>query len=201
MAHTVYYEAFPTSKNIEKMRTVLVKNHGFVEKQNQYGPYFLGEASSLDAWQLRTVLETHKYKYRSYDSRYERDGKYRRRFFENNRGPYHCAYCGRRLKSSQIEVDHLVPVSKAKTSFNVRTWLHICGILNVNDPKNLVASCKKCNRRKSDKMGFWVVRGAIGRFKAPWIVRNVLVIIGIAALLYSICLSFPVIDFVQQLVA
>ena len=187
MAHTICYEVFPNGKNINHMREVLVERHGFVEKKNQRGSYFYIETSSMDAWQMNTVLKARNYKYRTYDKRYERSTNYRKEFFDTHKGPYRCAYCGKRLKDDYIEVDHLIPVSKAKTSTGVRTWLQLCGVKNVNDPKNLVASCKKCNRKKSDNMGHWVIRGAIGRSNTIWVIRDTIMaalVIGVLVIIF-----------------
>jgi 5-methylcytosine-specific restriction endonuclease McrA len=168
-----------------------MNRHGFSEKKNHVGPYFYLEISSLDSWIIRTVLKIHKYKYRSYDKRYERGSGYRQTFFESNNGPYRCAYCGKRLKDDYIEVDHLIPVSKAKTSTGVRTWLQLCGIKNVNDARNLVASCKKCNRKKSDKTGFWVIRGAIGRYNIIWTIKDIVVTLVIICVAYILYVNWP----------
>lgn len=199
MAHNIHFEVFPTKRNIDKMRYRLVDIHGFSEKQNHLGSYFYTETSSIDSWQIKTILDKYRYKYRCFDNRYERDNKYRKTFFENNRGPYHCAYCGKKLKASQLEVDHLIPVAKAKTSLGVRTWLQICGIRNVNDPKNLVASCEKCNKKKSDNMGVWVIKGAIGRHKAFWIIRNLLLIATIFLGLFLMLNSEAVISVLKEM--
>ena len=182
------------------MRSILVDRHGFVEKQNQYGSYFYTEVSSLDSWQVRTVLRHRSYKYKSFDKRYERNNKYRQEFFEHNKGPYHCAYCGKGLRDDYLEVDHLVPVSQAKSKISVRTWLHFCGITNVNDPRNLVASCKKCNRKKSDKMGTWVIRGMIGRHKSIWVARNIIVAICILFILSAVCANTTICDLLYELI-
>jgi 5-methylcytosine-specific restriction endonuclease McrA len=192
MAEIVCYEAYPTLHSIRRMRRVLVGRHGFSEKQNQYGSYFYLETPSMDSWQIKTVMKFHKYKYRSYNKRYERGSNYRAEFFKHNKGPHRCVYCGKRLKSTDIEVDHLIPVSKAKSSIGARVWLRICGIFNVNDHRNLVASCKRCNRKKSDKIGFWVLRGLIGRFDAFWTIRNIVVIllVIVAAVMVLLNISF-----------
>lgn len=201
MAHVICYEVFPTDRNIDKMRNLLVGEHGFREKQNSYGTYFYSEVSSCDSWQIKTLLNYHRFKYRCFDSRYERSGNYRKTFFETHKGPYRCAYCGKWVTGKNLEVDHLVPVSKAKTSVGVRAWLHMCGILNVNNPKNLVASCKKCNGKKSDKMGFWVIRGSIGRFKTFWMIRDIVVIFTIALIAYYLFTNYPIIDWTKEVIA
>lgn len=202
MAQIICYEVYPTQRNINSMRRVLVGRHDFDEKQNHRGSYFYKEISSLDAWSMKIVLSSRGYKYKSYDKRYGRDTKYRQRFFDENKGPYHCAYCGRRLKRDQIEVDHLIPVSQAKSDVKVRTWLHLCGITNVNDNKNLVSSCQRCNRKKSDKMGLWIVKGFLGRHKIFWTIRNIvasiisLILFGIA---FALLQKLGIIDLVKTL--
>ena len=114
---------------------------------------------------------------------YERGSNYRKTFFSKNKHfRYRCAYCGKRLKEEDVEVDHLIPVGAAKNKLLVRVLLNLCGIHNVNDEKNLVSACRKCNRKKSDKMGLWVIRGAIGRHRIVWILRDVVV----AALLFGL---------------
>lgn len=201
MAHIVCYEAFPTAKNIGRMRRVLVGRHGFTERTNQHGSYFYLETSSMDSWQIQTVLKFHQYKYRAYDKRYERSSSYRKEFFEHNKGPHRCAYCGRRLRGDDIEVDHLIPVSKAKSKVGVRTWLHLCGITDVNDHRNLVASCKKCNRKKSDKMGFWIFRGALGRFDIVWTIRDIVVTIIVIAILMILNTYYPIWETIEELLS
>ena len=42
------------------------------------------------------------------------------------------------------------------------------GCDNVNDVKNLVASCSRCNRKKSNLMGLWYIRGKLGACKWYW---------------------------------
>lgn len=199
MAHTICFEVFPNNKNTNRMRRVLVDRHGFVEKENRVGPYFYTEVPSLDAWMIRAVVNAHGYKYRCFDKRYERSGNYRKDFFEENPGPHRCAYCGRRIRGDKIEVDHLIPVAKAKTSTSIRAWLQICGIKNVNDTRNLVASCKNCNRKKSDKMGFWVIRGAIGRHNIFWTIKDILVTALIVAIIFVICANFPIIEYIKSI--
>lgn len=196
----VVFDVYPTRKNINSMRRVLVGRHGFEEKENQHGYYFRTEVNASDVWITRTVLKVHGYKFRCYDNRYERGTNYRKTYFENNPGPYRCVYCGRHLNYKNIEVDHLIPVGKAKTSPLVRLWLQICGIRNVNDHKNLVCSCKKCNRKKSDKIGFWVVRGAIGRFKAFWVVRDLLILALVVLILWALWNNLPIADWLRQIV-
>ena len=199
MAHTICFEVFPTRGNINRMKRFLVDRHCFTEKENKYGIYFTTEIPAVDAWQMKMILNRKGYKYRSFDRRYERSNNYRKIFFDNNKGPYHCAYCGKRLSAQELEVDHLIPVAKAKTNMGVRTWMQLCGIKNVNESKNLVAACGRCNGHKSDKMGWWTIKGMIGRHKAFWTTRNVTVILIIVIIFALLSQNTAVADFFKGL--
>lgn len=52
------------------------------------------------------------------------------------RDNYTCAYCGRKLKSSELNIDHIIPRSKG----GKHTW------------ENVVCSCYRCNTRKDDML-------------------------------------------------
>lgn len=58
---------------------------------------------------------------------------YRARFTILERDGFRCRYCGRGPEATELEVDHVLPVAAGGT----------------NDPSNLVAACKACNRGKS----------------------------------------------------
>ena len=60
-----------------------------------------------------------------------------------------------------------------------------CG--SVNDIRNLAPACRDCNSKKSDKMGLWVVRGWLGKYKLYWIILR---IIQIVCILLMICGGF-----------
>lgn len=200
MSQIICFEAFPKCGKLEDMRRILVGKHDFIEKQNQNGSYFYIEVPSEDAWMTKTMLRARRYRFRKYDKRYARGTSYRRDFFSTHKGPYRCAYCGKKLKSNELEVDHLIPVGKAKTESGVRALLQICGISNVNDPKNLVAACHECNNRKSDKMGVWVIKGAIGRHKSVWIIRNIIRFVLIVLICYFVFVKFSLWTHVRELI-
>lgn len=108
---------------------------------------------------------------------FERNGSYRNTFLQNNepiflKRYYFCAYCGKPIKKEKVEVDHLYPIGRVKYKRRLKRRLKRKGISNVNDQKNLVPSCKKCNRRKGRKMGMWVIRGKIGRVQKLWYLRH-----------------------------
>ena len=111
------------------------------------------------------------------DNKYgSRSTDYRHTFFKNNRpaiGKYYfCAYCGKLLTYRTLTVDHLYPVGCAKDSVALQKKLHRMGIKSINDPKNLVAACFSCNRRKSKNMGGWILRGKLGRSNTFWKIRH-----------------------------
>ena len=177
MSRTYCFEVFPSRNHSEnRMRRVLGR-YNFVEKNNKYGSYFYKEASRWEAFHLGNVLTCHGYKYKKYDKRWSRSGNYRSEFFKHNHGPYRCAYCGRKLKADKIEVDHFIPVAKAKSSKWARAVLWANSIYDVNNYRNLVAACHRCNQAKSDKLGRWVIIGSFGRFYHFWTIFYILLAI------------------------
>lgn len=74
------------------------------------------------------------------------------------------------MTKKTLTVDHLIPVKKAQTSKFARWLLHKEKIENVNDIRNLIPACETCNKRKSSKMGIWLIRGAVGKHQKFWII-------------------------------
>ncbi len=105
-----------------------------------------------------------------------RSGNYRTMFFKNHKpqiGKYYiCSYCGRLLKPEKVTVDHLYPIKKAREDPKIQHKLRKMGIHDVNDPKNLVAACEKCNARKAAKTGKWIFWGKIGQSTSLWMIRK-----------------------------
>lgn len=112
-----------------------------------------------------------------------RRADYRRRFFSKHKpdvgNRYICVYCGRWLKRDKVTVDHLYPVGLASRDVRLQKKLERRGIRNINDPRNLVASCQSCNYRKADRTGLWVLRGKLGRHPLFWFLLYAL---GLAAI-------------------
>jgi 5-methylcytosine-specific restriction endonuclease McrA len=185
MSKLICYDIFPRQKdNVDRMSRLLTR-HGFVTKTNQYGTYFHAEVGKWDSFHIKNIILCHNFKYKKYEKRWDRSDNYRSEFFKHYKGPYRCAYCGRRINSSSMEIDHLVPVSKAKSNGWARFMLKMNTIYNVNDYRNLVPSCKRCNRKKSDNMGLWVIIGSIGRHRIFWnFVDLILLGLIIAAVLF-----------------
>lgn len=68
-----------------------------------------------------------------------------------NKGIYRCAQCHRYYTESEIEIDHIVPISK---------WY------GMNKLVNCVATCKTCNHRKSDSVSYGlIVKGVLAKIR------------------------------------
>lgn len=107
-----------------------------------------------------------------------RSGNYRTMFFKYHEpqigNKYICSYCGRLLTKDKVTVDHLYPVKRVREEPGLQKKLRKMGIHDVNDPRNLVPSCSKCNAKKAAKMGRWIFYGKIGQSTILWIIRKIL---------------------------
>lgn len=80
-----------------------------------------------------------------------REYNYREEYFKHNKGLfgiYFCAQCFKPLLKKDVEVDHIIPLGKK----------------GINHVGNCTATCRKCNRSKSDKLDERAIKGFI--FKA-----------------------------------
>lgn len=120
----------------------------------------------------------------------ERSSNYRAMFFktyEPQIGKYYlCTYCGKLLTKEKVTVDHLYPIKKARTSQKVQQKFRKMGYKDVNDPRNLVPACSKCNSRKAAKMGSWIIRGEIGRITWLWIIRKTVRLLILCGFIYFV---------------
>lgn len=137
---------------------------------------------------------------RYYEEKYDRNTTYRQTFIKKNPprdGFYQCVYCGRLLRPNDMEVDHVIPVSKAKSSKKAIRLLHKKG---VNNPANLVPSCHRCNMRKGTSISlWWRYRAKVGRHRAYWAARMLVILLAVVACMaYCSRLDFssvqPVLD-------
>lgn len=136
---------------------------------------YTGNISKASYKSFSIFCEKYHLDYRIDNGFGKRSSDYRAQYFRENRPPvgsfYICAYCGRLVSFKNVTVDHLYPVGRAKKDPHLQKKLRRSGIENINDPKNLVASCRRCNQKKGKKTGFWIVRGKIGRYPAVWLMR------------------------------
>lgn len=67
----------------------------------------------------------------------------------------HCSYCGRIIKYSDMQIDHMFPKMLQDTLINKEFALSQ-GITNIDDFNNLMPSCRRCNhyKRELDLEGF-----------------------------------------------
>ena len=93
-------------------------------------------------------------------------GKVRERYLKAHKGingTFICAYCFKPVHKSKMEVDHIIPYTRGGS----------------NHCYNLVAACEKCNGKKTDKTGLWIVRGYFGKL----VLENFMLIIIMLAII------------------
>lgn len=133
----------------------------------------------------------HRYKQKKQPKeKYIRSNGYRKDFLEFNKGykgdgeTYHCAYCGKKIRKEKMEVDHIVAVDAAQKHLIPRAYLKLIGAENINDHKNLVAACIRCNRKKGRKYSIgWIIRGGLGRNIWFWRFLRIFFIIFLACII------------------
>jgi hypothetical protein len=104
-----------------------------------------------------------------------RSSNYRQKYFSQfseNKRIFRCAYCGKLMFRKNVTVDHIIPVNKMKFSkFYKFIGFTLLRLKSVNNTRNLVSACKKCNSKKSDKGGLWIIRGFLGKH---FFLRNII---------------------------
>jgi 5-methylcytosine-specific restriction endonuclease McrA len=159
-----------------KHRKLWMFFYDFQKHQSRSGTYFKITASRRQRDRILSKADKKGLRYHCYEKQWARSTNYRTQFFRENDPPYRCLYCHRKLKEKDVCVDHIVPVGKVKHNEG-RLLLYLRGITNVNDIRNLAASCHQCNARKSDHLGIWYVKAVLGRFRIYWMARRALVLI------------------------
>ena len=117
-------------------------------------------------------------------NKWDRSTSYRKDFFATNKGLlggwlYFCAYCGKPLTRKKVQVDHHIAINYVKHNPLQKLYFGIGNVFSniggsllhgknwkknegVNVSYNLLPACARCNQKKSDKGGIWIVRGMIG---------------------------------------
>ena len=75
---------------------------------------------------------------------------------------YICSYCGRIISREKMQVDHVLAIELARRNVFYRMFAPSQKFGGINSLRNLCASCPKCNNRKSNLGGWWIVKGHIG---------------------------------------
>ena len=139
---------------------------------------FSGNLNQKAYTSLRDYCTAHHISIRITNPFGTRGNGYRRKFFDTYPpfigGFYICAYCGRPVWKDHLTIDHLYPVGKIKRSAVLQKRLMKMGYESVNDVRNLVPSCSRCNNRKAAKMGIWIIKGNLGRHPWVWVIRHII---------------------------
>ena len=88
-----------------------------------------------------------------------------------------CPYCGRIMTRNSMQVDHIISINLANEH---RAYRILVPNDDINNTRNLTASCPECNNRKSDSGGGWIFLGRFGKY----------IFILIWAILLLSCLAF-----------
>lgn len=147
----------------------------FYGLQREKDDRYVGEVTGRTYEKLKNYCKRKGLIFHTNNEYGERSSDYRRTFFQNNKpivqNCYFCAYCGKLLSKKKVTVDHLFPVSKVSRDIRLQKKMARMGIYGLNEKKNLVAACMKCNRRKGTHMGKWIIKGRIGRHAWVWMIR------------------------------
>jgi 5-methylcytosine-specific restriction endonuclease McrA len=174
----------------------------FIKSQQVDGKW-TKECNKEDLQRIRKFCKRRKLEYAVYEEGYIRSSNYRYKYFKAHKGLfntfYQCAYCGKIRTKKHITVDHIIPVDKVikgKKREKYKKILKRKNITDINDIRNLVPACKRCNSKKSANTGFWIIRGEIGRHPIFWIIYYLIIII---LTMFIICNFHEIVDFLKQL--
>lgn len=149
-----------------------LRQAGFDFNKRQYNSFYEKRMREEDSKEWEQFCRNHKLKCDIIPEQYMRSSDYRKEFFKNTTpakpAKYRCAYCGKTLVYKDVQVDHIIPVNKMSYDKTTRFIAKKLGIENVNDTRNLVSSCRKCNLSKGTKMGLWCWRGFLGKSELLW---------------------------------
>ncbi len=139
---------------------------------------FIGNINQWRYESLSKFCKANRLKLRVNNKFGTRSTDYRKNYFFQNPphllNRYFCAYCGKLCRKRDITVDHIYPISKVKNRIKLQKKLKARGYRGINDVKNLVAACKKCNQRKGVNMGLWVLKGHLGKYPIIWVIRHMI---------------------------
>ncbi len=135
------------------------------------GKYSVQVSADSDAEDMiREIIKKHRFKLVSvFDESDDRSSNYKKIFYAANPEPpggYRCIYCNKKLTAENMEIDHIYPVKMARKSKG--KYRKKYGLTGVNDPKNLAASCSRCNRKKAGNARLWIWRARLGKHRAYW---------------------------------
>lgn len=154
---------------------------------------YMYEGSVKSSWavtSLKRLCRQNKVKFEINNDFGKRSTTYRTEYFKHNKPIYkkfyRCVYCGRLLSRRKITVDHIYPVKKVNESTYYQDKLKRMGADSVNDYRNLVSACFRCNAKKSAKTGWWIIKAKIGSMKYYWLVVHIIEFIIFLLILYNL---------------
>lgn len=170
----------------------LLREKGFDFIKRSYGKSFYSKTtnSPTEKEEIELLCNEKGLSFRCIEEKHIRSSNYRKTYI-GNMGFKHkytiCGYCGLPLQINKLTVDHIIPVDKVQKSNYAKWALQKMNIDDVNDMKNLVGACRRCNSKKRAKMGVWVALGFLGKNKVLWCFRWILrVIVIILLAIYGI---------------
>ena len=143
-----------------------------------------------------------------YDNEYgHRSSNYRKKFFDSHPPDfmgrwYFCVYCGRLVKKEKVTVDHLYPLNQASKDLTLQKRMRKEGIPSVNSIENLVCSCSRCNRRKSDMItSKWLRKAKRGQHVWIWKARLLLRLVIVLGIAMAVIYFWPsILTFVKKII-
>lgn len=154
---------------------------------------YMYEGSVKSSWavtSLKRLCRQNKVKFEINNDFGKRSTTYRTEYFKHNKPIYkkfyRCVYCGRLLSRRKITVDHIYPVKKVNESTFYQDKLKRMGADSVNNYRNLVSACFRCNAKKSAKTGWWIIKAKIGSMKYYWLVVHIIEFIIFLLILYNL---------------
>lgn len=154
---------------------------------------YMYEGSVKSSWavtSLKRLCRQNKVKFEINNDFGKRSTTYRTEYFKHNKPIYkkfyRCVYCGRLLSRRKITVDHIYPVKKVNESTFYQDKLKRMGADSVNNYRNLVSACFRCNAKKRAKTGWWIIKAKIGSMKYYWLVVHIIEFIIFLLILYNL---------------
>lgn len=178
-------------KKVFKVAKDLHKEHFVFKSTSKYCGYWTKDIKNEELVFWKQYCLRNGFLIKSYEpALFERGNDYRINFFRNNpaiyKDYYRCVYCGRLIRKENIEIDHMIPIKKGKES---RLWQFLIkksNLISINDIRNLVPACRRCNKRKGSKTGHWILIGLLGRLKFFWPAIHLFMIFFICIILKNI---------------
>lgn len=143
-----------------------------------------------------TFLKTNRVDYVVTNAKVCRSNHYRQKYLSQyppKKKYFRCNYCSRIIKKDNMVVDHIIPIHKIQVSkfYNFLAF-KVFKLSSVNSTKNLVACCKKCNTKKSDKGGYWILKGFINKNIITRTIKRLIILLLIVFLILYLMFVFDI---------